>query len=425
MNPQPAEYAALIGLDWADQKHDLCLLVPGQSEPEQLILPNTPEAIPAWVAQLRQRFGGRPVALALEKTRSGLLYTLMQYDFVVLYPLNAAAVARYRQTFATSRAKDDPTDAELLADLLAKHRDEFRPWKPDTTATRALAALGEARRKAVNLRTRLGNMLIAALKTYYPQALELIGEDVHTPLACDFLTKWPSLPSLQRARSETVRRFYYAHNSRRADLIEQRLQFIAATQPLTTDPAIVEAATITVHMLVVQLRALAATIHRYEQRLAELFAAHEDAPIFQSFPGAGAVFAPRLLGAFGSDRTRFESVLNLQQYTGIAPVTERSGNRCWVHWRWGCPKFLRQSFHEYANESIRHSLWARAFYESQRQKGKCHPAAIRALAFKWQRIMWRCWQDRTPYNEVYYLTALQKRGSKLLKLIAEPAEKVA
>ena len=96
-----------------------------------------------------------------------------------------------------------------------------------------------------------------------------------------------------------------------------------------------------------------------------------------------------------------------------------------MHWRWGCPKFLRQSFHEYANESIRHSLWARAFYESQRQAGKAHGAAIRALAFKWQRILWRCWQDRTPYNEIYYLTMLQKRGSKLLKLIAQPAEQTA
>jgi len=222
-----------------------------------------------------------------------------------------------------------------------------------------------------------------------------------------------------------VRRFYTAHNSRRADVIEERLQLMAAALPLTTDTAIVEPATLTVQMLVEQLRALAVSLRRYDARQAELFAAHEDAPLFQSFPGAGPVFAPRLLAAFGSDRTRYDSALSIQQYSGIAPVTERSGKRCWGHWRWGCPKFLRQSFHEYANESIRHSLWARAFYESQRQAGKAHGAAIRALAFKWQRIMWRCWQDRTPYNEVYYLTMLQKRGSKLLKLIAEPAEKAA
>jgi len=113
MNPSP-QYAALIGLDWADQKHDVCLLVPGQSAPETLTLANTPEAIRDWLAQLRQRFGGRPIALALEKTRSGLVHLLMQYDFIVMYPLNAAAVARYRQAFATSRAKDDPTDADGL-----------------------------------------------------------------------------------------------------------------------------------------------------------------------------------------------------------------------------------------------------------------------------------------------------------------------
>jgi transposase len=419
------EYAALIGLDWADQKHDVCLRVPGQSAPERFTLENKPEAIAEWLAKLCQRFGGRSVALALEKTRSGLVHALMQHDFVVLYPLNAEAVARYRQTFATSRAKDDPSDAELLLDLLVKHRDEFRPWQPDTATTRELAALVEARRQAVNHRARLSCRLISTLKSYYRQALALIGEDVHSPLALDFLTKWPNLPALQRARTETVRRFYYAHNSRRADVVEERLQVIAAATPLTTDPAVVEPAMLTVQMLVEQLRVLAVAIQRYEARQAALFAAHEDAPIFQSFPGAGPTFAPRLLTAFGSDRTRFDSALSIQQYSGIAPVTERSGNRCWVHWRWGCPKFLRQSFHEYANESIRHSLWARAFYASQQQAGKSHQAIIRALAFKWQRIMWRCWQDRQPYNEVYYLTMLQTRGSKLLKLIAEPTEKVA
>jgi len=419
------EYAALIGLDWADQKHDVCLLVPGQSASERLVLTNTPEAVTAWVQQLRQRFGGRPVAIALEKTRSGLLHTLMQYEFLVLYPLNAAAVARYRQAFATSRAKDDPTDAELLLDLIARHRAEFQPWTPDTATTRELAALGEARRQAVNLRTRLSNRLTATLKSYYPQALVLAGKDIYSPLACDFLTKWPSLPAVQRARPATVRRFYHTHHSRHANVIEERLQLIAASQPVTTDVAIVAPATLTVQMLVAQLRVLADAIDRYEARQAALFATHADAPLFQSFPGAGAVFAPRLLAAFGTDRTRFETAANLQQYSGVAPVTERSGNRCWVHWRWGCPRFLRQTFHEYANESIRHSLWARAFYESQRQKGKGHSAAIRALTFKWQRIMWRCWQDRQPYNEVYYLTMLQKHGSSLLKLIAEPMEKVA
>jgi transposase len=420
-----AEYAAVIGVDWADQKHDVCLLVPGAAQPERTVLPHSAEAIAAWVGQLRQRFGARPVAVALEQSRGGLIAALMAHEFLVLYPINPGALAKYRHSFATSCAKDDPTDAQLLAELIVKHPEKFRPWRPDSAITRQLAALVEARRHAVNLRTRLSNALRSALKGYFPQALELVGEDLFTPLACEFLAKWPSLPALQRARSETVRRFYYAHNSRRADVIEERLQLIAAATPLTTDEAIVAPAVLTVQLLVGQLRSLTAGIARYEQQIAAVFAAHEDAPIFASFPGAGPTFAPRLLAAVGSDRSRFASVESLQQYSGIAPVTERSGNRCWVHWRWACPKFLRQSFHEYANESIRHSLWARAYYQQQMQKGSSHAAATRALAFKWQRILWRCWQDRQPYNEVYYLTMLQKRGSKLLQLIAKPTEQAA
>jgi hypothetical protein len=89
-----------------------------------------------------------------------------------------------------------------------------------------------------------------------------------------------------------------------------------------------------------------------------------------------------------------------------------------VRWRYFCPKFLRQSFHEYAGESVRHSFWARAYYEQQRARGKSHQAAVRALAFKWIRIIYRCWKTRTPYDEVKYLKGLRKKGSSLLDYAA-------
>jgi transposase len=108
----------------------------------------------------------------------------------------------------------------------------------------------------------------------------------------------------------------------------------------------------------------------------------------------------------------------LAQLSGIAPVIERSGQSCRVRWRYFCPKFLRQSFHEYAGESVRHSFWARAYYEQQRAKGMSHQAAVRALAFKWIRIIYRCWQTRTAYDEVKYLEGLRKKGSSLLNYAA-------
>jgi hypothetical protein len=131
-----------------------------------------------------------------------------------------------------------------------------------------------------------------------------------------------------------------------------------------------------------------------------------------------APFTP-LLDVGGEQRDRFADASAFQKYAGIAPVTERSGNKRWVHWRWSCPTFLRQTFVEWVACSVPRSFWTRAVYESHRAKGASHNATVRALAFKWTRILYRCWVDRTPYNESRYLDALQKRRSPLLKFAAQ------
>jgi transposase len=294
-----------------------------------------------------------------------------------------------------------------------KHQDRLRPWHPDDPRTRALARLVQARREAVDLRTRLTQQLRAELKGYFPQALEWTGSDLAHALATKFLLKWPSLGAVQRARSHTVRKFYYAHNCRRGDLIEKRLGGIRTATALTTDSAIIEPSILKVQMLARQIEALRPSIDRYEKEIARRFAGQDDAHLFESLPGAGEHLVPRLLVAFGTDRDRFDRATEIQQLTGIAPVTERSGKRTWVHWRWSASTFVRQSFHEFARLSIHHSEWARAYYELQRQRGKGHHAALRALAFKWLRILFRCWKDRVPYDEARYLRALRKRGSPL------------
>jgi len=416
-----SEPVARVGIDWADRKHDVTLREVGSEKVEQLRLPHTPEAIGEWVAALRRRFGGRPVAVALEQSRGGLIHALLPHDFLVLYPVNPASFARYRKLFAPSGAKDDPTDAELLLDFLEKHGHQLRPWVPDDAQTRALGRLVEARRKAVDLRTKLVQKLTAELKGYFPQALDWTGGHLAARLATDFLLKWPTLEAVQRARPETVRSFYYAHNCRATERVEQRIAEIRAAEPLTTDPGIVEPSVLTVQMLARQLQALEPSIRAYDQEIARLFQEHPDADLFNDLPGAGAALAPRLLAAFGTDRTRYESALELQQYTGIAPVTERSGNRRFVHWRQSAPTFLRQTFHEFAQHSVHHSTWARAYYEQQRERGKRHHAAVRGLAFKWQRILFRCWKDRVPYSEQHYLDALQRRGSPLADRIESAA----
>ena len=168
-----------------------------------------------------------------------------------------------------------------------------------------------------------------------------------------------------------------------------------------------------VEALVPQVRSLLRAIEQFDRQISLLFRKHPDRPLFESLPGAGAVMAPRLLAAFGADRDRFQSAQEMQQLSGIAPVTEKSGKQHWVHWRWACSKFLRQSFHEFADHSRKWCGWAKAVYQQLRRRGQGHHAAVRRLAFKWIRILFHCWKTRSPYDESIYLRSLQKRNPVL------------
>ena len=124
--------------------------------------------------------------------------------------------------------------------------------------------------------------------------------------------------------------------------------------------------------------------------------------------------APRLVAAFGTDRERFSSAREVQQLSGTAPVLKRSGKSCLVIRRMARPKFLHQTFHEYADHSRKKSLWADAYYRMLKGRGMGHRSALRSLAFKWQRIMYRCWKTRTEYDESRHLQQLRLQNSPLL-----------
>ena len=419
--PEQQEFGAYIGLDWADRTHVISLRGTDSGKVEHYQLVHKPEALAEWVSDLQRRFPGQRVAVALEQARGAVVHALMGYDFLVLYPVNPKTLAKYREAFSPSGAKDDPTDADLLLELVTLHRDKLRAWLPDDELTRTITLLVEYRRQLVATQTSLSNRLTSLLKLYYPQALAWAGE-LTTVQACDFLQRWPTLAQVQQAAPAKLRQFYLAHGCRKADVIEQRLQEIKLAQPLTRDGAVISASVVMVQATTTQLRPLMEAIARMEKQIAELFRQHADHELFSSFPGAGPVLAPRLLAALGADRGRFAAATEVQQLSGIAPVMERSGKTCWVHRRWACPKFVRQSFHEFAGQSIRWSTWARAFYDQQRQRGNGHHAAVRSLAYRWIRIIFRCWQMRVPYCEETYCRALQRRQSPLARVLAAPVQ---
>jgi transposase len=408
------DFAAFVGIDWADAKHDICLQPADGQTTERTVLQHCPEAIDVWVRALRERFGQAPIAIALELDKGPLVYALQKYDGFVLFPVNPNLLAKYRQAFAPSGAKDDPTDAELALELLLRHRDALKALTPQSPAMRALVQLVQDRRRLVHDKVRLTNRLTNALKNYFPQVLDWF-RDKDTVLFCDFLSRWPTLKHAKRARKNVLEAFFREHNVRHAVVIERRIDAIRTALPLTLDQAIIRPQALLVATLVTQLRAVLESIERFNAEIADTTAQLPDYALFESLPGAGPVFASRLLAAFGEDRDRYQCAAEIQKYAGIAPVTERSGQKSWVHWRYRAPSFLRQSFVEWAGETIPRSFWAKAYYQQQRNKGLSHQAAVRALAFKWIRILYRCWKERTPYNETLYLNALQKRGSQLLK----------
>jgi transposase len=417
----PLAAAAFVGIDWADQKHDVVLRSAAEpAKVEHQVLANGGNAVLDWINQLQQRFGSKgKVLVSLEQSRGALIYQLMGYELFELYPINPSQLANYRKAFATSGAKADRPDAELLCELVFCHRDRLKAWKPDDGLTRKLATLNEDRRKAVDQRTQLANELKSQLKLYFPLALQVLDNDTSSALAADLLLQWPTLETLQKVSSQKLRKFFYGHNCRQEQKLLDRLQLIKEAKSLIRDPAVIEPAVLRLQMLAQQLKTLLPYIARYEQQIAELFDSHPDSFLFRDLPGAGSALAPRLLTAFGSDRDRFQAASELASLSGIAPVRKASGKSATVQLRWACPKFLRQSFHEFGAASIRFCPWAHACYEVQRARGKGYHAAVRAVAFKWIRILFACWKQRVAYNPDLYSKTLQTRGSAYAKVLAE------
>jgi transposase len=409
-SPQEPEPVACIGLDWGDQKHAF-VLADSEGRRERGTIDHSAENLHQWFQGLAQRYGGRPVALAIEASRGAVIHALLAYQsWLSIYPINPMTSARYRTAFTPSGAKDDLPDAQVLLELVQCHRAKLRRLEPQDATTVKLRGLVETRRDLVDRRTALLNQLTSLLKSYYPQALELVG-NLDTELAMRFLERWPDLISLKAARPGALRRFYYQHQVRSRQLVEKRLAQVNQTLALTTDDAIVSVAVLQLRQLLDELKVFRKHIPLLNDQIKTVFASHPNAHLFRELPGAGPQLAPRLCVAFGTDLQLYTDPSQLQKYAGVAPVREKSGNQLWTHWRWRAPRFLRQTFVEWAGQTVRYSEWARLYYQRMIQKGKTHAVTLRALAFKWIRILWKCWQTGTPYNEQTYLRQLRHRKS--------------
>jgi transposase len=274
-----------------------------------------------------------------------VVYALQRCPFLEIFSVHPSTLAKYREDFIASHAKDDPTDAEMAMEILLHHPDKLAPIQLQSEPIHLQPRLVEERRSLVNDIVGITNRLTNALKQYYPQALDWF-EQKDTVIFCDFLNRWPTLKQVKRARQSTLVSFFHQHNVRRSYLIERRIQGTRSTNALTDDDTVIRPYQMLAPALIEQLLALLHAIDHFDTGIDQVVKCLPDYDLFAALPCAGHVMALRLLVTFGEDRDRYSNVTQIQRYSGVAPVVECSGKECWVNWRIACPSYLRQTFVE-------------------------------------------------------------------------------
>ncbi|QDT06531.1 Transposase [Rubripirellula lacrimiformis] len=419
MNDNPS---VLIGIDWADKKHDYHLIGPDGKSHTGIFL-QSPEAIEEMVQKWRKVAGGAPLAIAIEATKGPLINALMQFGNIEIYPINPAAMASYRKAFSHGGSKNDPVDCQLLVQYLSNYIDQLEPLRQDQPLTRQIASLVEERRHLVDRRADLGNELVSVLKMYFPAILALKAAKSYAGFLLALVAKYPTLEATKKAGANKLRRFFNARGLRKH--AESRIETLLTSRALSDDETLLQTCSRRAVNLCEQLQLLNKLIKRAEDELKCLIPRHPDHAIAESFPEAAVVTQARMIMAMGDDRSRFPTAESLSACSGIAPVTIQSGRMKIVRRRWACPKFMKQTFHEYAAQSVKGGGWAKAYYDLQISRGKPAQVAFRALAFKWQRVIHRCWLSGQPYCESTYVERLRATGSPVVALLDQSIPKAA
>ena len=385
-----------VGLDWAATTHAVCILDQDATVRWQGSVPHTAAGLADLVRRLRALGPLAELRVAIERPSGVLIDTLLEAGVAVV-PIHPNVVKASRPRYSSAGRKDDAGDALLLADLLRTDGHRFRPLAPLADDNRALRALVRGRDDFVAQRVGLANQLRALLERVWPGAAGIFA-DVDSPIALAFLARYPTAQSAEglgeRRLAQFLRRHAYCGRRSAADLLA-RLRHAPLGR---AGDAETEASGDLVRAFVALLGPLGTQIQQLSAAIAAALADHADGPLVQSFPRSGAVNAAQILAELGDDRARFPTDEPLAAEAGVAPVTRASGKHRTVIFRWACNKRLRRAVTTFADNSRHASPWAAAVYARARHRGCDHPHAIRILARAWLRILWRCWQDRRPYD---------------------------
>jgi transposase len=396
-----------FGIDWSEDHHNLCILNQAGARVSEIEFKHTVAGFARIEAERRKL--GVPASeclVAIETAYNLVVDFLLDYGYVV-YIIPPQATKSYRNRHRSSGAHTDESDAALLAGILITDRESHRLWRPNKPLTQEMAAhvrLVETLRRSIQ---RQSNQLRAALLRIHPGAIGLFSE-LTAQISLHFLMAYPTAEEAQTLSQEAFVAFCRKQGYKRTDKLPLRYAHLVESVPTARTEVIRahrEPVRTLAQVLLPQIRARSRAI----KQLGYLFEQHPDAFIFDGLPGAGEILAPGLLVKFGDDRERFPASADVQALAGTCPVTEKSGRRRKVLFRYGCDKEFRRIAQQFARASVRESGWAAAYWHESRPRADSNSHAYRKLANRWLAIIWKLWQTRQPYDEAYHLVQRARR----------------
>jgi transposase len=397
-----------IGIDWATDAHEVCAVDASGAIRRRATIPHSQDGLDRLVGHLGRWAGEGELLVGIERPEGRLVDRILEAGHpIVLIP--TFAMKDFRRRYAIGGAKSDRADCYVLADVTRTDGHRLRRLEPLSEQTRALRAVVRTRDDLVDQRRALANQLRATLEAYWPGAAAIFA-DVDSEICLAFLERYPTPASAARLTQARLASFLTkAGYSGRRPATQLLARLTAA--PAGVIGAEAEARADAVRAMVRVMRALLWSIKDLDRSVVAHLGEHPDAEVFTSLPRSGQINAAQMLAEWGDCRQAYPQADSVAMLGGLCPVTHASGKHRDVSFRWACNKRLRQAMTTFANNSRRASPWAAEVYRQAIARGCDHPHAVRILARAWTRVIWRCWQDRTPYDPTLHRAARRLKAA--------------
>jgi transposase len=388
-----------MGIDWAEQHHDLCLLDTEGRILAQRQIPDGLEGVALLHGLLAEHIERPAEAVVGIEIDRGLLVSALLAAGYQVYAINPLAASRYRERHVTSRAKSDRGDAKMLADLVRTDRHNHRPVEPDSDLLEAIKVLARTHQSLIWTRQRLLNQLRSTLREFYPGALAAFDELDH-PDALAVLAVAPG-PELGRRLSRSRIASVLRRGGRQRNLDRRAGEIRAAlrTPQLAAAPLVADAYATSVAALAMVITGLSDQVAAVEATLVDRFERHPDAAILRSQPGLGPILGARVLAEFGDAPNRYADAKARRNYAGTSPITRASGTSRVVMARVARNRRLFDACYRWSLGAQACSPGAHAYFDAHDPGPRTSKAARRKLANKLVGILHGCLTHRTLYGE--------------------------